>query len=139
MKILLFSLVLLFSCAHISYGMKIEGGSNGQMYPGGSQGYKRAECRNRGGKCLDDMCYNCDTLPSPPQYKLPVERGPFPKVPANADAKAVATKPCGPGDALFDNHDCCLNSGQDCICDNTKWSGKCDYGEHKPGLYCRCD
>jgi hypothetical protein len=92
MKILLFSLVLLFSCAHISYGMKIKGGSDGRMYPGGSQGYNKANCRNRGGTCLDSMCYSCDTLPSPPQYKLPVETGPFPKVPADADAKAAADK-----------------------------------------------
>ena len=89
MKILLFSLVLLFSCAHISRANEIKGGSNRGVYAGGTKGYKRSECRNKGGICLDDMCDTCDVTPT---YKLPVESGPFPQVPADADAKAVADK-----------------------------------------------
>ena len=82
MKILLFSLALLFSCAHISRANKIKGGGDGRVYPGGSQGYNKSECRKKGGTCEDSMCVICDVKPT---YKLPVEREPFPQVPADND------------------------------------------------------
>jgi hypothetical protein len=49
MKVLLFSLVLLFSCAHI----------NGAVFAGGSFGRNKQECINKGGTCYGVGCNDC--------------------------------------------------------------------------------
>ena len=61
------------------------------------------------------------------------------KKPAPKPAPAPAAKPCGPGDDLYNYHDCCLNDGQGCTCSNTGWQGSCHTGGAKYGLYCHCD